>query len=310
VIFFFIPIFVRRVTPTVVTSFLSSAIEYYETSKAKYPSIAAAENNILKTVAEKIKPTITELDQFGCRQLDQIETQVNSSKKKIEETIYKPAEQALESTKIFVYNNIVNTKPINHALEITEYAVDRLLFDKKSEDEEDSPNTQENTLDVNMRLTRLRSKTMDKLKSLQPLSEEKLKSLTHSVSLIEYASKYIDKRTLEFVQAPLQEGTKLVKNGVNVLEMRVNQSVESVISPPLQRGVFCTLSSKVTQSVAKTLGKTTIITYVPRPVLEKVESNYEVIKIKIPQNEKGIEDVNNEIIVKRYHSPFDALQRE
>jgi len=297
------------VTPTVVTSFLSSAIEYYETSKAKYPSIAAAENNILKTVAKKIKPTITELDQFGCRQLDQIETQVNSSKKKIEESIYKPAEQALESTKIFVYNNIVNTKPINQALEITEYAVDRLLFDKKS-DNEDSPSTQENTLDVNMRLTRLRSKTMDKLKSLQPLSEEKLKSLTHSVSLIEYASKYIDKRTLEFVQAPLQEGTKFVKNGVNVLEMRVTQSVESVISPPLQRGVFYILSSKVTQSVAKTLGKTTIITYVPSPVLEKVESNYEVIKIKIPQNEKGIEDVNNEIIVKRFHSPFDALQRE
>jgi len=35
-----------------------------------------------------------------------------------------------------------------------------------------------------------------------------------------------------------------------------------------------------------------------------------VIKIKIPQNEKGTEDVSNEIIVKRYQSPFDALQRE
>jgi len=330
----FLPIFVQRVTPTVVSSIFLSAKGYYETSKAKYPMIATAENNIIKLstpVIEKVKPTIDGLDQFGCKQLDKIETQVISSKKKFEESIYKPAEQALESTKTFVYNNIVNTKPVNHALEITEYAVDKFLpfQNKKIAEEPESSDS----LDVNARFTRLRSKTLDKLKSIQPLSEEKLKSFTHSVSLIEYASKYIDvnhsvEEAKEFVHAPIQKSTEYVKTGVNlVLESNVTKSIESVAidgynraiktvtivynTNPIQRGrhfvqdsVNYVLSSKMTQSVesvakegiqkAVGVGKSAI-TYIPKPVMEKVENTYSIILVKVPGAEKTINTIQSYI---------------
>jgi len=327
----FLPVFVQRVTPNVVSSIFSSAMGYYETSKAKYPQIAAAENNIIKLsspVIEKVKPTINELDQFGCKQLDKIETQVNNSKKKIEESIYKPAEQAFESTKAFVYNNIVNTKPINQALEITEYAVDKVLpSDKKTLEESISAGI----LDVKVRFTRLRSKTMTKLKSLKPLSEEKLKSLTHSVSLIEYASKYIDvnhtvEEVKEFTHAPIQKSKEYVKTSVNfVLESKVTQSVESMAIDgynrvvktastvynitPIQTGrqlvqgsVNYVFSLKVTQSVesvakegihkAITVGQSAI-SLIPKPMLDKVETTYSVIIIKVPYAKEAISTVQS-----------------
>jgi hypothetical protein len=334
----FLPVFVQRVTPNVVSSIFSSAMGYYETSKAKYPQIAAAENNIIKLsspVIEKVKPTINELDQFGCKQLDKIETQVNNSKKKIEESIYKPAEQAFESTKAFVYNNIVNTKPINQALEITEYAVDKVLpsTNKKTVEEPISSDT----IDANVRFIRLRSKTMNKLKSLQPLSEEKLKSLTHSVSLIEYASKYIDvnhtvEEVKEFTHAPIQKSKEYVKTSVNfVLEAKVTQSVESMAIDgynhavktastvyniiPIQKGrhlvqgsINYILSSKVTQSVAKegihkavTAGQSAI-SLIPKPIFDKVETTYSVIIIKVPYAKEAISTVQS------YFAPFmDAI---
>jgi len=327
----FLPVFVQRVTPNVVSSLLTSAMGYYETSKAKFPQIAAAENNIIKLsspVIEKVKPTINELDQFGCKQLDKIETQVTNSKKKIEESIYKPAEQAFASTKSFVYDNIVNTKPVNQALEITEYAVDKVLPTNKKTIEE---TISSGLLDVKVRFTRLQSKTMNKLKSLKPLSEEKLKSYTHSVSLIEYASKYIDvnhtvEEVKEFAQAPIQKSKEYAKTSVNfVLESKVTKSVESVAMngynqavktvstiynvAPIQKGrqlvqgsVNYVLTSKVTQSVesvakevihkAITVGQSAI-SLIPKPVLDKVETTYSVIIVKVPYAKEAISTVQS-----------------
>jgi len=323
----FLPVFVQRVTPNMFSSLFSTAMGYYETSKVKFPKIAEAENNLIKLsspVIEKVKPAINGLDQFGCKQLDKIETQVSNSKKKIEESIYKPAEQAIDSTRTFVYNNIVNTKPINQALVITEYAVDNILpSSNKKTAEEPVPS---DTLDVNARFTRLRSKTMDKLKSLQPYSEEKLKSLTHSVSLIEYASKYIDvnhtvEEVKEFTHAPIQKSSQYVKTSVNyVLSSKVTQSVESIAidgyhratkiaetvydSTPVQKGRHIVQdgfnyvrSSKVSQSVesvakdgihkAVTVGQSAI-SYIPKPVLDKVENTYTVIIDNVPYAQKTV----------------------
>jgi len=279
----FLPVFVQRVTPTVVSSLLSTAIGYYETSKAKYPQIAAAENNLIKLsspVIEKVKPAINGLDQFGCKQLDKFETQMNNSKKKIDSSIYKPAEQALETTKTFVYNNIVNTKPINQVLEITEYAVDKVLPSTNKKTAEEPIST--GTLDANVRFTRLRSKTMDKLKSLIPISEEKLKSFTHSNSLIEYASKYIDvnhtvEEVKEFAHAPIQKSKEYVITSVNyVRTSKVTQSVESVAKEGIHKAVTAGQSA---------------ISYIPKPVLDKVENTYSVIIIKVPFAKEAISTV-------------------
>jgi len=281
----FLPVFVQRVTPSVVSSFLSTAMGYYETSKAKYPQIAAAENNLIKLsspVIEKVKPAINGLDQFGCKQLDKFETQVNISKKKIDTSIYKPAEQALESTKTFVYNNILNTKPINQVLEITEYAVDKVLPSSNKKTGEEPIST--GTLDANVRFTRLRSKTMDKLKSLIPISEEKLKSLTHSNSLMEYASKYIDvnhtvEEVKEFAHAPIQKSKEYVITSVNyVRSSKVTQSVESVAKEGIHKAV--------------TVGQSAI-SFIPKPVLDKVENTYSVIIIKVPYAKEAISTVQS-----------------
>jgi len=281
----FLPVFVQRVTPTLVSSLLSTAIGYYETSKAKYPQIAAAENNLIKLsspVIEKVKPAINGLDQFGCKQLDKFETQVNNSKKKIDTSIYKPAEQALETTKTFVYNNIVNTKPVNQVLEITEYAVDKVLPSTNKKTAEEPIST--GTLDANVRFTRLRSKTMDKLKSLIPLSEEKLKSLTHSSSLMEYASKYIDvnhtvEEVKEFTHAPIQKSKEYVITSVNyVRSSKVTQSVESVAKGGIHKAV--------------TVGQSAI-SFIPKPVLDKVETTYSVIIVKVPYAKEAISTVQS-----------------
>jgi len=267
----FLPVFVQRVTPTLVSSLLSTAIGYYETSKAKYPQIAAAENNLIKLsspVIEKVKPAINGLDQFGCKQLDKFETQFNNSKKKIDTSIYKPAEQALETTKTYVYNNIVNTKPINQVLEMTEYAVDIVLPSTNKKTAEEPIST--GTLDANVRFTRLRSKTMDKLKSLIPISEEKLKSLT---------SKYIDvnhtvEEVKEFAHAPIQKSKEYVKTSVNyVRSSKVTQSVESVAKEGIHKAV--------------TVGQSAI-SFIPKPVLDKVENTYSVIIVKVPYAKEAI----------------------
>jgi len=273
----FLPVFVQRLTPTVVSSLLSTAVGYYETSKAKYPQIAAAETNLIKLsspVMEKVKPAINGLDQFGCKQLDKFETQVNISKKKID--------TSFKCTKTFVYDNIVNTKPVNQVLEITDYTVDKVLpsTNKKTAEEPFSAGT----LDADARFTRLRSKTMDKLKLLLPISEEKLKSLTHSNSLMEYASKYIDvnhtvEEVKEFAHAPIQKSKEYVKTSVNyVRSSKVTQSVESVAKEGIHKAV--------------TVGQSAI-SFIPKPVLDKVENTYSIIIVKVPYAKEAISTVQS-----------------
>jgi len=294
----FLPKFVQRVTPTVVTSLLSSAIGYYDTNKSKYPVVVKAEASIAKLsepVIEKLKPTLNELDSFGCRQLDRIEVKVESSKKKLEASIYKPAEQAFESTKTFVWNNFVNTKPVSQALDITEYAVDRFLPSTNKKVAEES-SSGANANDVDIKLTRLRSKTIDKLKAMQPLSSENIKKFTHSVSLIEYASKYLDRESInygieeskEFIRSPIQKSSEYVSASYNyVHESRVAKTGLSYASSSVQK--VYDIGNSVVQRLPKPI--VTKLGSVYEKVGEEVEKGYGVVKERVPYVENVVNRV-------------------
>lgn len=203
--------FLQRVTPTFVSGLVDKAYQIYETNKAKYSTLGEAESKLkalggqavnaeiplvgkLSAYEPTLNKTLQQLDSFAVRQLDAIEGQVVDGKKivnekviaPVEERLFKPAGEALQSTQKFVLEKIET--PVSKALDITEYAVDRLLpvegkqpAEKKVEGETS-----------NAKAIRLKKKTLDKLQQLRPLTEERLKSMTHSVSLIEYAHKYLD----------------------------------------------------------------------------------------------------------------------
>jgi len=318
----------RFVSYPSVSSIYKTAVSYYNNAKDSSSivkmGLETVENNVQSTyqyispkiinseIAKKYGPAV---DDFGCRQLDKIEKQVESTKQVVS-TIKTKASDIAETSKQVIEDKIhlleskivpvdsylkesVIAMPINVALDVTEKVCDRYLPEtpepeKKKVDEKTKEQT--NNAGPIIRTTtlskRLQKRAFSKLHDLRLRSNEKLKSMTHVVDLIQYATENLDagvKKTNKIIGDSYQMGKDVSTASVKYIKEAPSKIVEN----PKVKQVKEKVNVLTTEAVhALHLAIETLSKQIPEPITTTSINTYNSLVQKTKNFSASLENSN------------------
>jgi len=225
-----------------VSSLLNNVQTYYQTAKQSYKVLNYLETGVTSSyqwIAPKVEPVlqnetfkkyseplIASLDDFSCRQLDNLEKMEKNLENKvssIKQTTYALAETGQEKIAVPIDTYLKESMlgaPLNKILDATDQVCEKYILSpetKVEKQEDDSQDKKQMTIvkydGPVFKATRISRKlqreAMSKLKDLSLRTPERLKSMVHTVDLIQYAANALDygvKSTNQFLEHSVYKG--------------------------------------------------------------------------------------------------------
>lgn len=311
----------RVISYPLVSNAWTSASQYYSAAKEKSSIVkygcGLLESNIElgrtklvepvlnnEMVKKYSEPILSKVDEFGCRQLDKIESvserivdQYSSSKQMLEtkvttishdikatsSTVVEIGKHTLEEKVVPTVDNYLKNSvlsvPINVALDVTEKVCDKILPPPKVEEQKEEEKASESgpVLRAGRLGKKLHSRAFAKLKDTQLAlrSPEKVQSLKYTVDLIQYAATQLDstaKAAQTLFNDTVQKTTNVAVAATAVIVETQQKNVKEVKTQVVE---LTASALAALHSAIDALSK-----QVPEPVATASHNTYESLKQK------------------------------